>query len=110
MTNKEHSPMFRRHLLELSVKELPGVGWKLGGRLADLNIDSVRDLRSSGRDLLRRELGDKSGDVLWKSAHGQDERAVETIRARKCVAGMSSQDVSVLVRVETTGCILFGER
>ena len=79
--------MIRRHLLELSVGQLPGVGWKLEGRLEDLDIHSVRDVRSSGRDLLRRELGEKSGDVLWKSAHGRDDRAVETIKARKCAAG-----------------------
>jgi nucleotidyltransferase/DNA polymerase involved in DNA repair len=62
------------------------VGWKLESRLADLVIKSVRDLRAAGRALLQRELGDKSGDALWRSAHGKDERAVETIKARKCAA------------------------
>lgn len=62
------------------------MGWKLDSRLADLGIKSVRDLRAAGRALLQRELGDKSGDALWRSAHGKDERAVETIKARKCAA------------------------
>lgn len=76
----------RRHLLELSVKQLPGVGCKLEPRLVDLGIKSVRDLRAAGRALLQRELGDKSGDALWRSAHGRDDRVVKTIKARKCAA------------------------
>ena len=72
--------------MELPVKQLPGVGYKLESRLAELNIKSVRDVRAAGRALLQREVGEKSGDVLWKSAHGRDERQVETIKPRKYAA------------------------
>ena len=70
--------------MDLSVQQLPGVGWTLDKKLAELKIQTVADVCASGRAYLQRELGDKTGEQLWRSAHGKDDREVEPIQMRKC--------------------------
>ena len=72
-----------RHLMDLPVSQLPGVGWTQDKKLGELKIQTVADVRASGRAYLQRELGDKTGDQLWKSAHGRDDRPVEPFQTRK---------------------------
>lgn len=71
--------------MDLPVAQLPGVGWTLDKKLGELKIKKVADVRASGRAYLQRELGDKTGEQLWKSAHGRDDRPVEPIQPRKWV-------------------------
>ena len=56
------------YLLDLEVDELPGVGWNMSHKLKDLGIASVRDVRSSSKDVLQRELGSKTGAPMLSSA------------------------------------------
>jgi DNA repair protein REV1 len=69
--------------MDLAVQQLPGVGWTLEKKLAELKIQTVADVRASGKAYLQRELGDKTGEQLWRSAHGRDDREVEPIQMRK---------------------------
>ncbi len=69
--------------MDLPVAQLPGVGWTLDKKLGELKIRTVADVRASGRAYLQRELGERSGEQLWKSAHGRDDRQVEPIQMRK---------------------------
>lgn len=50
-----------RYLLDLSVDELPGVGWNICQKLKELNISSVRGILASSKEALQRELGNKTG-------------------------------------------------
>ena len=70
--------------MDLPVQQLPGVGWTQAKKLAELKIQTVADIRASGKPYLQRELGDKTGEQLWRSAHGKDDREVEPIQMRKC--------------------------
>jgi len=49
------------YLLDLEVDELPGVGWNVCQKLKELGIASVRDVRASTKDVLQREIGNKTG-------------------------------------------------
>lgn len=49
------------YLLDLEVDELPGVGWNMCQKLKELGIASVRDVRASTKDVLQREIGNKTG-------------------------------------------------
>ncbi len=48
-------------MLDLEVDELPGVGWNICQKLKELGIASVRDVRASTKDMLQREIGNKTG-------------------------------------------------
>ena len=48
-------------MLDLEVDELPGVGWNICQKLKELGIASVRDVRASTKDVLQREIGNKTG-------------------------------------------------
>jgi nucleotidyltransferase/DNA polymerase involved in DNA repair len=72
-------------LLELKVSDLPGVGWSTDRRLKELGIERVADLRARSKEYLQRELGEKSGTLLWEFAHGHDSRMVEVPKGRKSV-------------------------
>ncbi len=48
-------------MLDLEVDELPGVGWNICQTLKELGIASVRDVRASTKDMLQREIGNKTG-------------------------------------------------
>ncbi|KAF8057676.1 REV1 [Scenedesmus sp. PABB004] len=75
----------RQVLGDLEVGELPGVGYSLKGKLAELGITHVRQVWSSSKEVLMRRLGAQTGASLWAHAHGLDERRVEPPRARRSV-------------------------
>lgn len=54
-----------KHLLGLAVTSLPGVGWSTRQKLAGMGIETVADLRLSSLDALQKELGAKTGLLLW---------------------------------------------
>ena len=51
-------------LLKLSLDDLPGVGYTMAGKLRNLGLTSVADVRNSRRDMLQQELGAKSGSMV----------------------------------------------
>ncbi|GIL73675.1 hypothetical protein Vretimale_5440, partial [Volvox reticuliferus] len=70
---------------DLKVEDLPGVGWSLASKLDGLGISTVRQVWSTSRTLLQKQLGAKVGADLWAHAHGLDDRRVEPPKARKSV-------------------------
>lgn len=48
--------------------ELPGVGWSLGQRLEQLGITKCAHVLAKSREYLQRELGDKTGALIWAYA------------------------------------------
>ena len=63
---------------------LRGVGPKTREQLAQLGVDTIRDLRGVARERLAREFG-RFGEVLWLEARGQDERPVDPSRETKSI-------------------------
>ena len=81
------------YLLDLSVDELPGVRCNICQKLKELNITSVRCIFASSKEVLQRDLGNKTGGpalvcsftlcLLWfgllsslqRHATGQDRRS-----------------------------------
>uniref|UniRef100_A0A383W0I0 DNA polymerase kappa n=1 Tax=Tetradesmus obliquus TaxID=3088 RepID=A0A383W0I0_TETOB len=75
----------RQVLGDLAVDALPGVGWALKGKLAELGITQCRQVWSSSKELLMRKLGTQTGAALWQHAHGIDQRQVEPPKARRSI-------------------------
>ncbi|KAF8424890.1 DNA damage repair protein Mus42 [Tirmania nivea] len=82
----------------LGLRDLPGVGHSLAGRLSEeLKITTVSQLRVTSRERLRTVVGSKTGEKLWSFAHGIDHAEVGNVPERKSVGA----DVSWGVRFET---------
>ncbi|KAF8455467.1 hypothetical protein BGX38DRAFT_1267062 [Terfezia claveryi] len=82
----------------LGLRDLPGVGHSLAGRLSEeLKIKMVAQLRDTPLERLRTVVGSKTGEKLWNFAHGIDHAEVGDVPERKSVG----VDVSWGVRFET---------
>ncbi|RPB20129.1 DNA repair protein [Terfezia boudieri ATCC MYA-4762] len=82
----------------LGLRDLPGVGHSLAGRLSEeLKIKTVAQLRDTPLERLRTAVGSKTGEKLWNFAHGIDHAEVGDVPERKSVG----VDVSWGVRFET---------
>jgi DNA polymerase-4 len=64
-------------LLPLPVSRLWGVGSKTQGRLNELGVKTVRELRGIRLETLQRLFGDNTGCRLYDMARGKDDRKVE---------------------------------
>jgi DNA repair protein REV1 len=72
-------------LASLPASSLPGVGWSLTRRLADMGVETVAQLRSTSRAQLATKLGKATGEQLWRHSHGLDDRPVQPPAARRSV-------------------------
>lgn len=72
-------------LQPLPVARIPGVGRVMQGRLAELGVDTVGQLRTIGLDELQGRFG-SFGAALYRRARGIDERPVEPDRPVKSIS------------------------
>lgn len=72
-------------LLGLSVSRIPGVGKVTQAKLADLGINTCRDLQRCSIEELIQKFG-SWGERLYQLARGIDERPVETHREPKSIS------------------------
>ncbi|KAK5168792.1 deoxycytidyl transferase [Saxophila tyrrhenica] len=70
----------------LEVQKLPGVAWSTGGKLEEIGIKFVRDIRECTREKLTNTLGPKTGEKLWEYARGIDKVEVGDQVVRKSVS------------------------
>lgn len=82
---------------ELQVQSLPGVAWSIGGKLEELGIRFVKDIRGFPRERLINVLGPKTGERIWEYARGIDRKEVGDVEVRKSV----SADITWGVRFVT---------
>jgi DNA repair protein REV1 len=82
---------------QLQVQDLPGVAWSIGGKLEEIGIKFVKDIRDFTRERLVQTLGPKTGDKLWEYSRGIDRVEVGEQVVRKSV----SAEVNWGVRFET---------
>lgn len=86
-----------KFLGNLVVQELPGVAYSIGGKLEEIGIKFVKDIREATREKLTSVLGPKTGEKLWNYSRGIDRTEVGDQVIRKSV----SAEVNWGVRFET---------
>ncbi|KAH8704889.1 putative DNA damage repair protein Mus42 [Talaromyces proteolyticus] len=70
----------------LTVKDLPGVAYSLGGKLEELGVKLVKDIRDLSKERLTSHLGPKTGAKLWDYSRGIDKTEVGLQTIRKSVS------------------------
>jgi DNA repair protein REV1 len=70
----------------LTVQDLPGVAYSLGGKLEEIGVKLVKDMRDLTRERLVSHLGPKTGAKLWDYARGIDKTEVGVQTMRKSVS------------------------
>ncbi|KAL8826344.1 MAG: hypothetical protein Q9191_003858 [Dirinaria sp. TL-2023a] len=70
----------------LTVQELPGVAYSIGGKLEEIGVKYVKDIRELTKDRLMSTLGPKTGEKIWDYARGIDKIEVGEQVIRKSVS------------------------
>ncbi|OOF98863.1 hypothetical protein ASPCADRAFT_513014 [Aspergillus carbonarius ITEM 5010] len=70
----------------LTVQNLPGVGYSLGTKLEELGVKFVKDARDLSRERLTTSLGPKTGVKIWEYSRGIDRTEVGNEVLRKSVS------------------------
>jgi len=80
----------------LEVQSLPGVAYSIGGKLEEIGVKYVKDIRELSKEKLVNTLGPKTGEKIWEYSRGIDRAEVGDQVVRKSV----SADVNWGVRFE----------
>lgn len=91
---------------ELKVEDLPGVAYSIGGKLEEVGIWLVKDLRDTSRERLVSVLGLKTGEKLWEYARGVDRAEVGDQPVRKSVSAEVNWGVRFLNQPEAEEFVL----
>lgn len=70
----------------LTVQELPGVAHSIGGKLEEIGVKYVRDVRELTKERLMSTLGPKTGEKIWDYSRGIDRVEVGEQVIRKSVS------------------------
>ena len=70
----------------LTVQELPGVASSIGGKLEEIGVKLVKDIRDLSKERLMTSLGPKTGGKIWDYARGIDRVEVGEQPIRKSVS------------------------
>lgn len=71
---------------ELKVEDLPGVAYSIGGKLEEIGVKLVKDIRETSKEKLISVLGPKTGEKLWEYSRGIDRTEVGEQPIRKSVS------------------------
>lgn len=71
---------------DLKVEDLPGVAYSIGGKLEEIGVKLVKDIRQTSKERLVSVLGPKTGEKLWEYARGIDRAEVGEQPLRKSVS------------------------
>eukprot|EP01028_Stygiella_incarcerata_P005371 TRINITY_DN2269_c0_g1_i2.p1 TRINITY_DN2269_c0_g1~~TRINITY_DN2269_c0_g1_i2.p1 ORF type:complete len:661 (-),score=159.42 TRINITY_DN2269_c0_g1_i2:802-2784(-) len=76
-----------KHMSILPVRDLPGVGWAIGRKLKERDIETCADLRRISLSELQAWFGKKTGKKLFDFSRGIDDRPIpfERVASRKSV-------------------------
>ena len=73
-------------LCGLEVKSLPGVAFSTSGKLEEIGVKLVKDLREVSKERLVKILGPKTGEKLWEYSRGVDRTEIGDQPVRKSVS------------------------
>ena len=71
---------------DLTVQELPGVAYSIGGKLEEIGVRYVKDVRELSRERMITTLGPKTGEKIWDYSRGIDRTEVGEQVIRKSVS------------------------
>ncbi|KAF9325988.1 deoxycytidyl transferase [Podila minutissima] len=98
-TEQEEARMAKKAPKGLSVKDLPGVGYKIAQELEErFQVTSLYDLQQIPRESLQSVCGMKTGGMLYNSCRGIDEATLASDRDK--VRQSVSAEISWGVRFE----------
>jgi DNA repair protein REV1 len=72
-------------IMAMPVKDIPGVGYKSGKKMAEMKILTCSDVRLHSKQRLQQVFGNKTGEVIWEYARGIDNRPVKYEAKRQSV-------------------------
>lgn len=90
----------------LEVTSLPGVAYSIGGKLEELGIKFVSDIRATSKERLTAVLGPKTGEKLWEYARGIDRAEVGDVQPRKSVSAEVSWGIRFISQSEAEEFLL----
>uniref|UniRef100_A0A1E1X5I4 DNA repair protein REV1 n=1 Tax=Amblyomma aureolatum TaxID=187763 RepID=A0A1E1X5I4_9ACAR len=70
----------------VNVKDLPGVGYRLQTHLAEMGVETCRQLQAVPLDTLKGKFGVKTSSLLYNYARGVDSRTLQFDKLRKSVS------------------------
>ena len=70
----------------LTVQDLPGVAYSIGGKLEEIGVRFVKDVRELTKEKLITSLGPKTGEKIWDYSRGIDRTEVGEQVVRKSVS------------------------
>ena len=73
-------------LADLTVQELPGVAYSIGGKLEEIGVKYINDIRQLSKGRLIAVLGPKTGEKIWDYSRGIDRTEVGEQVVRKSVS------------------------
>ncbi|KAI8632181.1 impB/mucB/samB family protein [Xylariaceae sp. FL1651] len=71
---------------QLKVDDLPGVAYSIAGKLEEIGVKYVSDIRQTSKERLITTLGPKTGEKLWDYARGIDKTEVGEQPIRKSIS------------------------
>ncbi|KGQ12134.1 DNA repair protein rev1 [Beauveria bassiana D1-5] len=91
---------------DLKVEQLPGVSYSIGGKLEELGIRHVKDLRQLSKEKLTAVLGPKTGEKLAEYARGIDRTEVGGQPPRKSVSAEVSWGIRFITQQEAEDFVI----
>ncbi|KKY34721.1 putative dna polymerase iv [Diaporthe ampelina] len=91
---------------ELKVEDLPGVAYSIGGKLEEIGIRLVKDIREASRERLVSVLGPKTGEKIWEYSRGIDRAEVGDVSTRKSVSAEVNWGIRFLNQPEAEEFIM----
>jgi len=65
-----------------------GVGYSLNSKLLQLAVTTCADMQNLPLNMLQKELGPKTGQTMYNSCQGLDQRPIKMEKERKSVSTM----------------------
>jgi DNA repair protein REV1 len=87
-------------LSDLKVEDLPGVAYSIRGKLEEIGVTLVKDIRQVSKERLSSVLGLKTGEKLWEYARGVDRTEIGEQPPRKSVSAEVSWGIRFINQQE----------
>ena len=71
---------------ELAMQDLPGIAYSIGGKLEEIGVKYVKDVRELSKERMISVLGPKTGEKVWDYSRGIDRAEVGEQVIRKSVS------------------------
>lgn len=80
-------------VLGVSVKSLPGIGYRTRKKMREMDIETCEQLRAVRLSLLQAKFGNKLGQAYYDVCRGLDTTPIEPLKPRKSIGAEASWGV-----------------